>query len=48
MIHQFLPVELDLMLAFAVVEIFDWDRAEFQGGGEQEFGDRVLRKLRYR
>lgn len=37
---------LDFMLAFAVVEICGWDREEFRGGSEQEFRDRVLRKLR--
>jgi hypothetical protein len=37
---------LDFMLAFAVVEICGWDRREFRGGSEQEFRDRVLRKLR--
>ena len=37
---------LDFMLAFAVVEICGWDRQEFRGGSEQEFRDRVLRKLR--
>ena len=39
---------LDFMLAFAVVEICGWDRREFRGGSEQEFRDRVLRKLRKR
>jgi len=37
---------LDFMLAFAVVEICGWDRQEFRGGSEQEFRDRVLKKLR--
>ena len=37
---------LDFMLAFAAVEICGWDKREFQGGGEQDFRDRVLRKLR--
>jgi len=37
---------LDFMLAFAVVEICGWDRQEFRGGSDQEFRDRVLRKLR--
>ena len=37
---------LDFMLAFAAVEICGWDRQEFRGGSEQEFRDRVLRKLR--
>lgn len=36
----------DFFLAFAVVEICGWDRREFRGGSEQEFRDRVLRKLR--
>jgi hypothetical protein len=39
---------LDFMLAFAVVEICGWDAREFRGGSEQEFRDRVLRKLRAR
>jgi hypothetical protein len=37
---------LDFMLAFGVVEICGWDREGFRGGSEQEFRDRVLRKLR--
>jgi len=37
---------LDFMLAFAVVEICGWGKQEFQRGSEQEFRDRVLRKLR--
>jgi hypothetical protein len=37
---------LDFMLAFAVVEICGWDRQEFRGGSEQDFRDKVLKKLR--
>lgn len=37
---------LDFMLAYAVVEICQWDKTEFRGGlGEQDFAAKVLKKL---
>lgn len=36
---------MDFMLAYAVCKICGWDYRDYQGGGEQSFRDRILKKL---
>ena len=37
---------MDFMLAFAVVEINGWNKADFRGGSEQDFRDKVLARMK--